>query len=279
MNGGKLWLALFLVLLTGPGGFGLGDARGGPLMIYDTGIPKTLNPQPWTVTTFPTLNPSLMLTATPADGTARTTDLALSYTFNNLTPITVVFTENAAATMSYGGPTGSGKAGLNFSLTEMLTNATSKTITQFTETLVDSDMQSGKTLTGAQEQALYTANADDHHPPFSHFHKLSSPGPFTPTQTPPGKGYFTGFTLSGGKGLLDGQTTGQGGVPAISVATVHDIVIDKYQRQFTLTITPLSANPEPSTVILLVTGMVGVAAFHLVRQRRETEVSTHAEPR
>jgi hypothetical protein len=279
MSGGRLRLALFLVLITGLGGFGLGDAKGGPLMIYDTGIPKTLDPQPWTVTTFPTLNPGLTLTATPADGTARTTALALSYTFNNLTPITVVFTENAAATMSYGGATGSGKAGLNFSLTEMLTNATSKTITQFTETLTDSDMQKGKTLTGAQEQALYKANADDHHPPFSHFHGLSSPGPFNSTLTPAGDHYFTGVTLSGGKGLLDGQTTGQGGVPVISMATVHDVVIDTYQRQFTLTITPLSANPEPSTVILLVTGMVGVAGFHLVRKRREREVSAHAEPR
>ena len=241
---------LFVVCLSG---LGVQHARGSTVTIYDT------MKNDWTATSVATL------AATPATGTNQTTGLMISYTFTKLSSITVLFTENDVATTSYGGSNKNpgAAAGLNFLLTEVFVNNTSKAFTGFTETLTDADLLNGKVLDAAGEKTLYGENGTDAHPAFSHFHPGNASTPF---DAPKGftDHYSQSLTWSGGTGLPNDNATKTG-----MNVRIHDIVVKGYQRNFILTITPTVAGaPEPASLCMMFTGMVAVVGYSLARRKR-----------
>ncbi len=262
MNIRQLYLVLCLVCWIGLGDLALGHAQGGtisPLTLYDSAN------APWTVTWN---DPNVTITTTPANGstpTAQTTAMQLNYAFAqpNTTPLVLTFTEVNVATSSYGGKNGDGTAGLNFRLTEALTNNLLDPIVRISEVLRDSDIMPDANknlvyLTRAQENTLYT-NGSAHHPGFSHFHTL-------------GGANYAGFTPNQFNGTNDLELTNGtiavGATATIGAFKIHDIVVDQYKRQFTLTVTAATANPEPASVIMLSIGMASIVGYTFQRRKR-----------
>jgi hypothetical protein len=262
MNTRQLYLVLCLACWIGLGDLALGHAQGGtisPLTIYDSAS------APWTVTWN---NPNVTITTTPPDGStpvAQTTAMTLNYAFTqpNTTPLVLTFTEVSVANSSYGGKNGEPSDGLNFKLTEILTNNLVDPIVKISEVLKDSDMMPDAKknlvyLTQDQEKTLYT-NGNAHHPGFSHFHSL-------------GGANYAGFTKNDFDGTNDLELTNGtikvGDMATIGPIRIHDIVVDKYKRQFTLTITAATANPEPASVIMLSIGMASIVGYTLRRRNR-----------
>ena len=213
----------------------------------------------WTATSVATL------AATPATGTNQTTGLMISYTFTSSPQLLCCLLKTmsrpratAAATKTRGAA-----AGLNFLLTEVFVNNTSKAFTGFTETLTDADLLNGKVLDAAGEKTLYGENGTDAHPAFSHFHPGNASTPF---DAPKGftDHYSQSLTWSGGTGLPNDNATKTG-----MNVRIHDIVVKGYQRNFILTITPTVAGaPEPASLCMMFTGMVAVVGYSLARRKR-----------
>jgi hypothetical protein len=240
---------LFAFFLSG---LGVHHARGNTVTIYDSKM------NDWTATSVATL------AATPANGMNQTTGLMINYKFTKLSAITILFTENDVATMSYGGANkNSGAAsGLNFVLTEVFLNMSPKAFSGFTETLTDADILNGKVLDAAGEQKLYGDNGTGAHPAYSHFHPGSASTPF---KAPTGfdGGVAQSITFAGGTGLPNDNKT----MTDMNVR-IHDIVVQGYQRDFILTITPIVAGaPEPASLAMMFTGMVAVLGYGLARRK------------
>jgi len=269
----RFGLVLCLTCWMGLSDFALGPAKGGSLLVYDSGNTETSKPgaSPWLVTwTDPGVN--LAITASAGGANSQSKQLTLKYQFTGaaLTPVSLVFTEDGVASSSYGGKSADPTDGLNFKLTEQLTNGTNIPIKMFTETLTDSDMapnplstQNPKTLTRA---TVPTAAGSDHHPSQSHFHSIN--GPYTP---------FSLLTpldqLNGGQLAVLGRGMLSKGDAATNINfKIHDIVVSNYERQFTLTITPsgAAANPEPASFVLMGIGVAGALGYSWRRRKSAT---------
>jgi hypothetical protein len=231
----------------GLGDLALGHAHGGAITIYDS------NGSAWTASWSNNLNPGLTL-GPALPGPNQTKDLTLTYTFKNTVPIEITFKEAGVATKSYGGSNVSGPAGLNFVLTEQMTNGTpASTFTRITESLEDSDLmlKAGKLVPAT----VPASEGDDHHPSFSHFHKVT--GDYTPlkdiTQYMDPKNAKWSQTVVLGDGKLAPNNVENYKV------RIHDIVVKDYERQFTLTIA--ATNPEPTSVIMLSIGMMTLVGY------------------
>jgi hypothetical protein len=160
------------------------------------------------------------------------------------------------AQKSYGGAArgAPANAGLNFNLTEVLKNTlpSKAGITFLTETLKDFDSPGPVPASAGQQP--------DNHVARSHFHSIT--GALSPSTTWPDvkpaidDNGFQSFTLSGG-------TLAFGATATVRVK-IHDIVVAGFARKFTLTKTI----PEPTTLTMLLTGMVALTGFRLVRKNR-----------
>jgi hypothetical protein len=253
----------------------VGHAVGGQATIYDTGnreADPAVAPLAWIVKWDGTVNPGLSFEITdPASGAkTRTMLVTLTYTFTaaNPGPIVLTLTQAGAgvAAASYGGRAtpNDDALGLNFVLKEVLNNQTGKPITGFTETLTDSDMtlaSDGKTLvplTPTEEKAFYRAYGTGAHPAFSHFHPV---GPYDPFDVKNPKAFDGRESIT-----LTGATLANNNAKPTNInLRIHDIVVEDYKRQFTLTITS-ATNPEPASVISLLIGMVSIAGYGLMRK-------------
>jgi hypothetical protein len=54
----------------------------------------------------------------------------------------------------------------------------------------------------------------------------------------------------------------------IDAVKIHDIVVKGYERQFTLTITPLLTVPEPATLTMLGVGMMTLGGYTVLRKNQ-----------
>jgi len=250
--------------------FALGPAKGGSLLVYDSGNTETNKPgaSPWLVTwTDPGVG--LKITASAAGANSQTKQLTLTYAFTGaaLAPVSLLFTEDGVATSSYGGKSADPTDGLNFKLTEQLTNGTNIPIKTLVESLTDSDMapnplstQNPKTLTPA---TVPTAAGSDHHPSRSHFHSVN--GPYTPFSLRTSLEQLNGGQLA----VLSGGTLSKGDAATNINFKIHDIVVSNFERQFTLTITPSATAtvPEPASFMLMGIGVAGTLGYAWRRRK------------
>lgn len=175
-------------------------------------------------------------------------------------PIRLVFTENAKATEN---ADRFGIGALRFSLTERFVNNSSVDWSGFTATLkdLDGDADLMNPMGGVPN------SRSGLHPSSAHFHPgvAANYDPFTLLNREP-NGVNMNTSL-----VFGGATVAKGGgrFDIISLST-HDIQYDGFRRRFELTEAPVPV-PEPSSLILFLTGIIGLVGCGRCRLRRHRD--------
>jgi PEP-CTERM motif len=229
----------FFVFLTA------GRAYGGSIMIYDT------TNEPWTVSwTDPRVISVTDTTVRAAnDPTAQTTTLTKVADFTQaagFAPIVLTFTENAVAANSVGGKAGPAASdGLNFVITNDIFNNTGVKWATFSETLEDHDLleEAGVLTPGI----VLASNGAGSHPAVSHFHTpvtINDPAAWSLANSP-----------NSGQNVLLAQSSLLEDTELIFSVKIHDILVNPFERSFTLTEAPA---PEPASLALVALALAGL---------------------
>lgn len=196
---------------------------------------------------------------------ATTFILTKTVTFNNNTPVSVLFFEDAVATVD-----SENSGGMRIFMNATLTNKSPLDWRGFAEQLLDTtpvcdggqDPQANacKVTTAGRNPATRQIGTGAH-PQFSHFHIVAATklGPFTDA-TAGGANTKRMLTVTGGPVKINDAWKPE-------KIVLHDVEVQGFRRQFVLTEVPLPV-PEPGTWLMLAGGLVAVGEW--VRRRRPT---------